>query len=459
MADLAELRTHAARLLVLGIPLMGSQLAQLAIQITDTVMLGRYDVTALAGQVLGSSLFVVLLLMGSGFGWAVMPMVAEADSAGRLPEIRRVTRMGLWLSAGFAAISMPPMLMAQPLFLALGQEPEPARLASAYLAIQGWSIFPALFVMVLRSFLAGLALTRAVLLTTMIAVVLNAAVNYALIFGNWGAPELGIIGAAWASILSNLAQCLMLAVYAFVKSPEHAIFRRLWKPDSEALGRVFRLGWPIGLTTLAEVGLFTAAAVMIGWLGTAPLAAHGIAMQVTSIVFMLHLGLSQAATIRAGNALGRGDGRGLRQGAAVAVGFSAVLAVGTSAFLLAMPGPLVALFVDPADPARDAVVALGAGLIIAAAVFQLVDAAQVMALGLLRGVQDTRRPMVLAAVSYWLIGIPAGWVFGFPMGGGGVGVWLGMALGLTVAAVTMQWRFWRRDYVVNGSEGYVTAAR
>lgn len=449
---------HLKRLLAVGVPLMGSHMAQLAIQLTDTLMLGRYGVEALAGQVLGSQLFFLLMYFGSGFGWAVLPMVAEAEARGETRAARRVTRMGLWLSAGFAALALPPMLASEPLFRALGQEAGTAALAGDYLRIGGWAIVPALFVMVMRSFLSGLELTRAVLVAALVAVVANAVTNYALIFGNWGAPEMGVRGAAWASLVSMLAQAAGLAVYAHVAAPEHAVFRRLWAIDREALGAVFRLGWPIGVTTLAEVSLFVFAAVMMGWISTVALAAHGIAMQIITVVFVLHVGLSQAATIRAGNAQGRGDRVALRAGAGVALGVSQAIAMVTVVVLLSVPEPLVALFLSADEPAREAVIATGRGLLAAAALFQVFDAGQVMALGLLRGVQDTRVPMALAAISYGAVGLPAAWVFAFPVGGGAVGLWLGMAMGLAVAAATLLMRFWQGAYA-KGSAGYPTSAR
>ncbi|QFU07343.1 Multidrug resistance protein MdtK [Rhodobacteraceae bacterium THAF1] len=445
-----DFSTHIRRTLALGVPLIGSLVAQMAIQLTDAVMLGRYDVVALAGQVLGSTLFTLALLFGSGFGWAVTPVVAEADARGQVTDVRRVTRMALWLSAGFGALVMPLFLLSGPVFLAMGQEPETARIAAQYLFVQGWSIFPALGLMVVRAYLSGLGRTRAQFWAMTAALVLNGLVNYALIFGAWGAPELGVTGAAIGSVVSTGAAFGALAIYAALTTPEHAIFARLWRPDWSAMGRVFALGWPIGLATLAEAGLFSASAVMMGWLGTVPLAAHGIAMQIISVIFMAHLGLSQAATIRVGNALGRDDAAGLQRAASVALWLSAGVAVPTLVVLVVLPEPLIGLFLGADEQSRAAVVAMGIGLLAAAAAFQLVDAAQVMAMGFLRGLQDTRGPMWIASLSYWVIGIPLAYLLGFPGGMGGVGVWLGMAGGLSVAAVALQRRFWRLAAKVEG---------
>ncbi|MFB9149649.1 MATE family efflux transporter [Roseovarius ramblicola] len=435
-------RQHLRAVLGLGLPLAGSHLAQFAITLTDAVMLGWYSVEALAAEVLGGTLFFVLFIMGSGFAWAVMPMVARAASSGEEAQVRRVTRMGLWASAIFGLACLPVTLGSATLFLALGQDPGTSALAGDYLVIAGWGILPGLMVMVLKSALAALERTGVVLWVTLAAVALNILVNYALIFGNLGMPELGVRGAAIASVSVNVASILVLAVYVQHSMPEHTMFARLWRPDWEALAQVFRLGWPIGITNLAEVGLFAASSVMMGWLGTLPLAAHGIALQVTSVIFMVHVGLSNAATVRAGQAQGRGDGPGLRAGARVVLAVSGLVALGTVVVFLSVPETLIGLFLSPDDPDRPAVVAIGVMLLAAAALFQVVDAAQVMALGLLRGVQDTRVPMVIAALSYWAVGVPASYVLGFPLGFGGAGIWLGLALGLALAGVFMLWRFW-----------------
>ncbi len=435
-------RQHLRAVLGLGLPLVGSHLAQFAITLTDAVMLGWYSVEALAAEVLGGTLFFVLFIMGSGFAWAVMPMVARAASSGEEAQVRRVTRMGLWASALFALACLPVTLGSATLFLMMGQDPGTSALAGDYLVIAGWGILPALLVMVLKSCLAALERTGVVLWVTLAAVALNILVNYALIFGNLGMPEMGVRGAAIASVSVNLASMLVLAIYVQRSMPEHTMFARLWRPDWEALAQVFRLGWPIGITNLAEVGLFAASSVMMGWLGTLQLAAHGIALQVTSVIFMVHVGLSNVATVRAGQAQGRGDGPGLRNGARVVLAVSGTVALCTVALFLGLPDLLIGLFLDPADPARDAVIAIGRTLLAAAALFQVVDAAQVMSLGLLRGVQDTRVPMVIAAFSYWAVGVPASYVLGFTLGFGGPGIWLGLALGLALAGVFMLWRFW-----------------
>ena len=435
---------HMRAILVLGLPLIGGHLAQFAIHLTDTVMMGWHSVEGLAALVLASALWFTLWIFGAGIAWAVMPLVASAEAEGDETAIRRVTRMGLWLSVLFALASLPLFWFSAPLLRAMGQAPELSAAAQDYLRIAGPGILPALLVMVLKSYLAALGRTQVVLWITVAAAVANGLLNYALIFGNWGAPELGLRGAAIASVSTNTLALAFSAAYAAAVLPEHRLFARLWRPDWEVFRQVARMGAAIGITNLAEVALFSFSSVMMGWLGTIPLAAHGIALQISSATFMVHMGLSNAATIRAGNAYGLRDAAHLVRGAHAVLVLSAVAVAATVVLFLAAPGPLYALFLDPDEPARAEIMQLGALLLAIAALFQLVDAAQVMALGLLRGVRDTTIPMVMASVSYWALGIPAALVMGFWLGWGGVGVWLGLTLGLACAGVLMMARFWGR---------------
>ncbi|WP_120633254.1 MATE family efflux transporter [Ruegeria sp. EL01] len=436
---------HFRAIAVLGLPLVGGHLAQFAISLTDTIMLGWYGVEALAAVTLAGSYYFVLFLFGAGFGWAVMPMVATAAAEEDETSIRRSTRMGLWLSLLYAALVMPLLWWSYPVFIALKQDPQVAEIASEYLRIAGWGLFPALLVMVVKSYLAALERTQIVLWITVVAALVNGVTNYALIFGNWGAPELGVMGAATASIVTQIVSLIAVVIYAIRVLPEHSLFQRFWRPDWEMFFSVLRLGVPIGLTTLAEVTLFATSAIMMGWLGQVPLAAHGIALNLASATFMVHLGLSNAATIRAGNALGRKDRAHLEKGAIAVTGMSLVMSVLTVILFLTCAKPLISLFMEADDPQRTQILVIGSGLLAMAALFQLVDGAQVIALGLLRGLQDAKIPMVMAALSYWVVGIPASYYFGFVRGMDGIGVWLGLVLGLACAAVLLMARFWMRS--------------
>ncbi|MEH6674956.1 MAG: MATE family efflux transporter [Sulfitobacter sp.] len=433
---------HARAITVMGLPLVGGHLGQIAIGVSDTIMAGWYSVEALAAVTLASTYFFVLLIFGSGFAWGVMPLVAAFDAEGDEIGLRRATRMGMWLSMGFAVLALPLMIWSRPIMALMGQDQALADMVDGYLFIASWGIFPALMVMVLKSYLAALERTQVVLWITLLAGVANVLANYAFIFGNWGAPELGVRGAALASVTSHSVSLVAVVIYVLWKMPQHQMFVRLWRPDWEMLARVFRLGLPIGFTGLSEVGLFAASAVMMGWLGTVALAAHGIALQLASITFMVHLGISNVATIRAGNAYGRRDPAHLARGAIMATVMSALVAVVTIFVFVIWPEPLINLFMQRDEPAREQILAIGVALLAMASLFQLVDGAQAVALGILRGVQDTTVPMILAGFSYWIVGMPASYLLGFVFDLEGVGVWLGLVFGLGVAAILLNARFW-----------------
>ncbi len=435
---------HVRAHLVLGLPLIGSHVAQMAIGVTDTVMLGWYDVEALAGLVLANTAYMALFLFGSGFAFAVMPLVSAAAEQDDETRVRRVTRMGLWISVGFALAVLPVLWFSDPLLRALGQDPDLTLRAQDYLRIMGWGILPALAVMVLKSYLSALERTGVQLLVVLGAALANVAVNHALIFGNWGFPEMGIRGAAVASLAVQAISLAALAAYAAGQFPTHKLFQRVWRPDWEALREVATMGFHVGVTVLAEVGLFTLSSILVGLLGTVALAAHGIALQLAALSFMVPLGLSNAATVRASRAFGRGDAEALRAGARAAFALGLGWAALAAALFVVLPELFVSLYIAPDEPLRAEIVALGRVLLLMAALFQLADATQVNAMALLRGMQDTRVPMWIAAASYWLIGATAAWGLGIGLGYGAVGIWSGLVIGLSAAAIALVMRFWQR---------------
>ncbi|TFL19620.1 MATE family efflux transporter [Jannaschia formosa] len=440
-----NLRHDIFRTLSLGLPLVGGQVVQFSIGMTDTLMLGWYSVPALAAGTIGASFLFSLMLLGAGFAFAVLPLASEGVGRGDATATRRATRMGLWLSAIYGVLVLPVFLWSGPILLALGQQPQVAADAQSYLRIAGLSVLPGLVTMVLRSHLSALERTRVVFWATVAGALSNAGLNWLLIFGNLGFPEMGVAGAAVASVLVNVVMAGLLLVYA-TRGPgmaEYALLQNLHRPDWPIFAKVFRIGWPIGLTLVSETGLFAASAVMMGWLGTVPLAAHGVAIQIAGAVFMLHLGLSQTVTVRVGQAWGRADRPAVARAALAATILSGIAVLLATALYLGAGPWLVSLFVAPDDPAAPQILALGAHLLIVAALFQLVDAGQVMALGMLRGVQDTRMPMVYAMVGYWLLGIPTSYVLGFPLGLGPDGIWLGLCVGLAAVAVALALRFAR----------------
>ncbi|MBK4216199.1 MATE family efflux transporter [Paracoccus caeni] len=436
---------HILATLSLGLPLIGSHLARMAIHVSDTVLLGWYSVDALAALVIATSMINIFFFLGMGYGIGVMGVIATAIARGDETEVRRSARMALWLSVGHSLLCMPFFWFSGPILLALGQTQTTATMAQDFLRIAGWGLLPMLGSLTLNAYLAAQERPGVAMWVTLAGLPLNVALIWVLTFGNLGMPELGVRGAAIASVTVQMLGLAALALYAhwLPQARKYNLFQRFWRPDTQAMRDVFRIGWPIGLTMVAEGGLFVASNVMMGWIGTQELAAHGIALQITSIAFMVHLGLSNAATVRVGQAKGRGDNVWMRDAAVTVIGLSLVFAALTIAAFLIFARPLVGLYLDAADPLAPVIIAIGAGLLVYAALFQLTDALQVIALGFLRGVHDTRVPMWIAAFSYWVIGMPVAWALAFPLGFGPAGLWLGLCVGLTLAAALLMRRFWR----------------
>jgi len=436
-------RGHIHATLRLGLPLIGSQLAFIGLSVTDTIMLGWLGAAPLAASVLATQLFFVTMIAGSGMANAVSPIVANAVGAGDTRTVRRSVRMAMWGSVFYCMIASWHLWFSEPLFLMLGQEPELARAGQDYLRIAMWSLPIALFHNAMRSYLTALEYAGIVLFATLLGLILNALINYAFIFGNWGAPALGIKGAAVATLGTNIVMFAIMTLYAVAQKDlkDFEVLNRFWQPDWQALGEVFRLGWPISLTLLAEVSLFAFSTIMMGWLGVIVLAAHGIALQVISVIFMIPLGLTFAATVRVGRAVGRKDALGLYRASVTVTVIALIIAVLAALLLVTVPEPLIRLFLDADNPDAQAIIAIGVPLLAVAALFQIVDTLQVIAVGLLRGLKDTKIPMYMAVVSYLVFGLAAAYVLGFPMGFDGVGIWIGLAVGLFVAAILLGGRF------------------
>jgi len=435
---------HLRATFALGVPLVGAQLAQMAINTTDVILVGWLGTTELAAVVLASQIFFIFFIFGTGFSAAVVPVVAHALGRKDTVSVRRSVRMGLWIVFAYGALTAPVLWFCEPILLKLGQQPDVAALAQDYLRVVQWGIFPALGLMALRSFVTGLEKGGVVLYVTIGMFFLNAAIAYLLIFGHFGAPNLGLIGAAVASVCANTLGFVLAVVYIESQKEMRAyeIFVRFWRPDWGMLKEISLLGLPISFTILAETSLFAAASLLMGTLGTQQLAAHGIALQFASIAFMIPLGLAQVATVRVGLALGRNDLLGVRRAAVAVLLVGIIFTLVGGVIFAVFPRELGALFLDVHQPNAQAVLDFAAPLIVIAGIFQLVDGLQAVGAGLLRGLKDTRVPMILALIAYWPIGFACAYVLAFPLGYAGEGVWYGFVLGLAAAAVLLCGRFW-----------------
>ena len=441
--------TEARALLALALPLILANIAQSTINATDLVLLGRLNADALAAGSLAFNLYVPLVVFGIGLLSAVSPVVAAERGARRhsVREVRRTVRQGMWLAVTLTVPCWLILWQAPTLLMLLGQDPDLARAAGSFVRIVMWSLLPIFLFFVLRNFIAAIERPNWGAVVLVGQVLINALLGWTLIFGHFGLPALGLEGSALASALANLFVFVALAMVVAFARPfrRYAIFGRWWRPDWSRYRELVAIGLPIAITLLLEVAVFAAAVFIMGLIGRDAIAAHAIALQVAAFTFMVPLGLSQAATVRVGLFYGAADRAGISRAGWTALvmgtGFMAVMAL----VLLSVPKLLIGIFLHTGDPRNTVVLALGVQFLAVAALFQIVDGAQSVGAGVLRGLQDTRWPMIFAAFGYWGVGIGVGWLLAFPMGLQGVGVWIGLASGLAVVAMLMVWRWSRRE--------------
>jgi len=422
-------------------------MAQNALHMTDVILLGWLGPVYLAAGTLGTTFFMPFLLFGVGVVGAVAPLVAQARGARNIKAVRRIVRQGFWVAIVLATLLVPVVMQIKPIYTFLGQDPTATDMANEFIQIVVWSLFPAIGIIALRSFLSAFDATRAILVITVLGVFVNAAIAYVLIFGHFGMPRLELRGAAIATLTTNIIMFLAMLVYVVRhrRFGRFHILKRFWKPDWGHFRAIFVIGTPIALTVLAEVGMFTAAALLMGRIGTDEVAAHAIALQCASMAFMVPLGLGIAATVRVGVAYGRRDREAIRKAGWMAFLLgTAFMSVSCLAFLF-FGRPIVSVFLDPEIQANANAVGLAVSFLAIAGIFQLVDGAQVTAAHALRGLSDTKIPMVLAIVGYWMIGLPTSYVLGLVLDWRGVGIWVGLAVGLAFVAVVLLARFAMRE--------------
>ena len=458
---------EARELLRLAIPLAATQLAQMIILATDTLMLGHFNKDALAAAALGNTIFFLAWLLGSGLPMALSPVIAHiqgehtaslkprdqgASARGSVKrfavrprdqrEVRIAVRMGLWS----VMLATPPLLIflffTRDILLFFGEEPRLAAGAARFISGLAFGLPFAMGFMVLRSF--STALSRAVppLVVMGLAILFNATGDYALIFGHFGLPRLGLLGAGLASASSNLFSFVLMLTITLITPglKQYRILHRLAQPHLRMLAELFRLGLPIGVTMVFEVALFNGATLAMGAFGVASIAAHQVAITIPSLTFMVPLGIGLAATVRVGVAAGAGDAIAARRAGYTAIAMGAGFMCATAVLLLLFPRAIATLWLPDIASNRD-VLNLAVSFLHVAAAFQLVDGLQVTAAMSLRGLKDARVPMWLAGASYWLAGAPMCALLGFGLGLQGFGIWLGLAFGLFVAAVLLTGRF------------------
>ena len=439
--------TEFRALFTLGWPLIVAQLAQISLFTTDVVMTGWLGPKYLAAAALANSLFIAIQLFGIGVLGAVAPMIAQALGARETRSVRRTIRQGVWAALAVGLVLLPVIWNVAPIYRALGQDPVLIPLAERFIHFAVWLIFPAFLIIVFRSFLAAHGNTRVILAITVAGVFVNAAADYALIFGNWGFPRLELAGAGIATTIVNTVMLAIMVTYVLThrRFRRYHIFARFFTADWPRFIEIFKIGLPIGLMQLAEVLLFTSASLLQGWIGEEAIAAHAIALQLASISFMVPLGLAQATTVRVGIAFGEHNPEGIRKAGWTALAATLIFMSCTAALFLLFPQTFVGLFLDPNIPANMHAVQLAASYLIVAGIFQLVDGTQVVMGSALRGLSDTTMPLVIALFGYWVVGFPVAYLLAFPAGFAGVGIWFGLAAGLAAVAIILTIRFALRD--------------
>jgi MATE family multidrug resistance protein len=434
--------------LALAWPLILANLTQQAIQATDVLLMGRLGATQLAAATLALNLTFTFNLLMLGLVIASSPMMATAlgQRSNAVRDVRRTFRAGLWL----IAIMLPPYWVVLwhvgDLMRFFGETEELASQGETFLRAYMWCTAPWLLFQLLRNFVSALERPRIVLWLSLAGIAVNALLSWSLIFGRLGLPALGLVGGGLGSTLTWAAMCgaLVLVVVLDRQFRRFHLFGRFWRFDGERTLAMIRLGWPIGATMALEMGVFALAAYFMGWIGAPAVAAHAVALQLAALTFMVPLGLGQAATVRVGLAFGRRDADGIARAGwtawVIGVAFMGAMAL----VMWSIPRDLITLFLKDV-PANAVVIGLAVRFLKVAAAFQLVDGAQVIGAGMLRGLHDTRWPLLFALVGYWVVGLGIGSWLAFTRDWKGVGIWVGLASGLAAVAALMLARWMLRD--------------
>jgi MATE family multidrug resistance protein len=438
----ADYRPYAADLGALvrfALPVATVQVGMMSMGVVDTIMVGRVSALDLAAVAIGHLYFFGVAVFGMGVLYALDPVISQAVGAGDSVGIARGVQRGLLLALALSLLTMVLLIPAGPVLLALGQPTDIVPTAGRYALGLIAGVFPFYGFIVLRQSLQAMSRVRAILIVVIVANFVNVGLNWILIYGNLGSPALGAVGSAWATSASRWFMMLALLVAGW---PLLAPYLRELRPEALATGplaRLFRVGAPVGVQQWLEFGVFGAAGLLMGLLGAIALASHQIALQLAALTFMVPVGVAQATSVLVGQAVGRGDPAAARRSAGagllVGVGFMAF----TALMFLLIPGPLAGAFTDDPDVIRAVML-----LLPIAGVFQVFDGLQVVASGALRGVGDTRVPMLVNLVGFWAVGLPFSAWLGFGLDTGPQGIWWGLAIGIFVVGTLLAFRVPRR---------------
>jgi MATE family multidrug resistance protein len=429
--------------LKLAAPMALTQLGQIAMMTTDLAFIGRLGGDAVAAAALAGTVYFVSFTFGMGPTSAVAPLAAQAFGADQTHLVRRSLRSGLWAALLIALPIMAFPLRGEQILLGLGQAQVAARLAQQYLFGLAWGVAPALWFMAIRSFMGAVNRPQPILVITLVAIPVNALLVYLLMNGEWGLPRLGLFGVGLATTIVNSGTFVAALWFATQRQPfsNYRVLAHVWRIDWKLMRQLVAIGAPISIAFLLEYGLFSAAALLMGRISTTALAAHQIALQVTAILFMVPFGIGMAATVRVGQAVGRCDVAAIRRAGLVAMLLGICLvAILTLAVILARFA-IARFFLGGDLTGADATIDLAAKLLLVGATFFITDGIQSIAVGALRGMKDTRIPLLFAAISYWVIGFWLSYLLGFWTTLGAIGVWFGLSIGTAIYATLLVLRF------------------
>jgi MATE family multidrug resistance protein len=422
----------------LALPVVLSQLGQVSVGVADSMMVGRIGAVELAAASLGNSIFFVLLMFGMGISMGITPLVSIAEGRGKMKRISSLFQHGLWINI-FTAILLIGIIMvlAQGLQF-LNQPEEVVQITIPYLLIITASMFPFMIFQTFKQFAEGLSQTKQAMYVTIFCNLVNVFLNWVLIYGKLGAPELGLNGAGIATLISRVLMPIMMGWYV-IRSKCYRIFNLQFgikKLRFFMVNRILKIGVPTGFQYIFEVSAFSAAAIMMGWIGVNALAGHQIAINLASISYMMAAGLSTAGMIRVSNQIGKGDQKSMREAGMVVFGMVLAFMFTSAVLFVVFRYTLPTFYIDNTE-----VIQISASLLVIAGLFQLSDGVQVVGLGVLRGMEDVKFPTIITLIAYWVLGLPLGYYLAFELEMGAQGIWYGLLIGLSITAVVLFFRF------------------
>lgn len=433
-------KEHYIKNAKLALPVVLSQMGHIAVSVADSVMVGRIGAVPLASVSLANSVFSIFMLFGIGVTYGATPLVAAADGTKDVFRSTNILKNSIFLNTPFGLFMMLLCLTAIPGLSYLGQDVEVMKGAIPYFEMLAYSLFPLIIFQTFKQFTEGLSMTKQAMFISISGNLLNVGLNYLFIFGKWGMPSMGVTGAGLATLISRVVMAIAMFLFVityrdlkqYVKLFNKAVF------EFNVIRKILKLGVPSGLQYIFEIGAFSASAVMVGWIGPLPLAAHQIVLNLSGITYMIATGIATASSIRIGNQLGKGDYKNLKKVGETSFVMTGVLMVFFSIGFIVFRYQLPLLYVDD-----DQVIGIAVTLMLVAALYQVSDGIQAVGLGILRGLTDVKIPTIVTLVSYWLIAIPVGYLLGIYLEWGAAGVWTGLCVGLTVAGVAHVIRFKR----------------